>query len=100
MKSMLQISGKAFGCIIDIKMICNLWKLYLGILNAIIQVRNMNNKIRLQKYLSSAGICSRRKGEEYIKAGRVRVNGKTVIEQGVQVNPEKDRVEVDGKVFR
>ncbi len=56
--------------------------------------------VRLQKYLSGAGVCSRRKGEEYIKAGRVRVNGETVIEQGVQVDPEKDRVEVDGKIVR
>ncbi|MCD6584794.1 MAG: rRNA pseudouridine synthase [Desulfobacteraceae bacterium] len=60
----------------------------------------MNNKIRLQKYLSGAGVCSRRKGEEYIKSGRVTVNGETVIQQGVQVDPGKDRVEVDGKVVR
>jgi 23S rRNA pseudouridine2605 synthase len=60
----------------------------------------MNNKIRLQKYLSSAGVCSRRKGEEYIKSGRVKVNGETVIQQGVQVDPEKDQVAVDGKIIR
>jgi 23S rRNA pseudouridine2605 synthase len=60
----------------------------------------MNTKIRLQKYLSGAGVCSRRKGEEYIKAGRVKVNGEIVIEQGIQVEPEKDRVEVDGKIVR
>jgi len=60
----------------------------------------MNNKIRLQKYLSGAGVCSRRKGEEYIKAGRVMVNGKVVDQQGTQVDPEKDRVEVDGKLVR
>lgn len=56
--------------------------------------------MRLQKFLSTAGVCSRRKGEEFIKAGRVKVNGKTVIEQGVQVDPESDRVEVDGKIIR
>ena len=60
----------------------------------------MNTKIRLQKYLSGAGVCSRRKGEEYIKVGRVKVNGEIVIEQGIQVDPEKDRVEVDGKIVR
>ena len=55
--------------------------------------------MRLQKYLSEAGICSRRKGEEYIKAGLVRVNSRIVIELGTKVNPEKDRVEFDGKII-
>jgi len=63
-------------------------------------VNNQNSMMRLQKFLSTAGVCSRRKGEEFIKAGRVKVNGKTVIEQGVQVDPESDRVEVDGKIIR
>ncbi len=58
----------------------------------------MNNKIRLQKYLSGAGVCSRRKGEEYIKGGRIKVNGEVITQQGIQVDPEKDRVEVDGKI--
>ena len=53
--------------------------------------------IRLQKFLSAAGICSRRKGEEYIKDGRVSVNGQTVTELGTKVDPEKDLVAVDGK---
>lgn len=56
--------------------------------------------VRLQKYLSGAGVCSRRKGEEYIKDGRVAVNGEVITQPGVQVDPEKDRVEVDGKVVR
>ena len=54
--------------------------------------------IRLQKFLSEAGICSRRKGEEYIKAGFVRVNNRVVTELGEKVDPEKDRVEFKGKV--
>ncbi|MEE8553046.1 MAG: pseudouridine synthase [Desulfobacterales bacterium] len=54
--------------------------------------------IRLQKFLSEAGICSRRKGEEYIKAGFVRVNNNVVIELGEKVDPQKDRVEFKGKV--
>jgi len=68
--------------------------------NEIIQVNKMNNKIRLQKYLSGAGVCSRRKGEEYIKGGRIKVNGEVVTQQGIQVDPEKDRVEVDGKIVQ
>ena len=55
--------------------------------------------MRLQKYLSEAGICSRRKGEEYIKAGLVRVNSRIVAELGTKVDPEKDRVEFDGKII-
>ena len=52
---------------------------------------------RLQKILSQAGITSRRKGEEYILAGRVKVNGKIVTELGTKADPEKDTILVDGK---
>ena len=38
--------------------------------------------IRLQKFLSSAGFCSRRRGEVYIREGHVRVNGQVVTELG------------------
>ena len=51
--------------------------------------------MRLQKYLSSAGFCSRRKGEEYIKDGLVMVNGITVTELGTKVDPQSDRIEVN-----
>lgn len=54
--------------------------------------------MRLQKFLSKAGICSRRKGEEYIKAGFVRVNSTVVTELGTKIDPEKDRIEFKGKV--
>ena len=52
---------------------------------------------RLQKILSARGIASRRKAEEYILAGLVKVNGKVAI-LGQKADPEKDTVEVDGKV--
>lgn len=52
---------------------------------------------RLQKYLANQGIAARRKCEEYILEGRVKVNGITVIELGTKINPEKDKVEFDGK---
>ncbi len=55
--------------------------------------------MRLQKFLSKAGICSRRKGEEYIQFGWVKVNGKTVTELGVKVDPERDFVEVDSEAI-
>jgi 23S rRNA pseudouridine2605 synthase len=51
---------------------------------------------RLQKILAHAGIASRRKCEEMILAGRVRVNGKIVSELGTKVQPARDRIEVDG----
>ncbi len=53
--------------------------------------------MRLQKFLSMAGLCSRRHGEKYITAGLVRVNGKVVTQLGIKVDPEKDRVEIKGK---
>ena len=52
--------------------------------------------LRLQKFLSSAGRCSRRRGEKYILDGRVKVNGAVVTELGVKIDPENDAVEVDG----
>jgi len=53
--------------------------------------------MRLQKFLSTAGVCSRRKGEEYIQAGRVAVNGQIVAELGTKIDPDTDLVQVDGK---
>ena len=54
--------------------------------------------IRLQKFLSEAGICSRRKGEEYIKVGLVSVNNHVVTELGTKIDPKKDRVEFKGRL--
>jgi 23S rRNA pseudouridine2605 synthase len=51
---------------------------------------------RLQKYLASAGVASRRKAEELILAGRVKVNAAKVTTLGTKVDPEKDLVTVDG----
>lgn len=51
---------------------------------------------RLQKYLASSGIASRRKCEEFIIDGRVSVNGKVVTELGVKIDPSKDIVKFDG----
>lgn len=54
---------------------------------------------RLQKILANAGIASRRKAEELITAGRVSVNGKTVIELGSKADLATDKVKVDGRVI-
>jgi 23S rRNA pseudouridine2605 synthase len=54
-------------------------------------------KERLQKILSRAGVSSRRGAEELIAAGRVAVNGITVIEPGTKADAETDVISVDGK---
>jgi 23S rRNA pseudouridine2605 synthase len=52
---------------------------------------------RLHKVLAHAGIASRRAAEQLILEGRVRVNGAAVAQVGAQVDPERDRIEVDGR---
>ena len=54
-------------------------------------------EIRLQKYMADCGIASRRKCEEYILEGRVKVNGKTQSKLGARVNPKQDEVWFDEK---
>jgi len=55
---------------------------------------------RLQKYLANNGVAARRKCEEFIQEGRVKVNGEVVKELGTKINPEKDIVDFDGKVVK
>ena len=53
--------------------------------------------IRLQKFLASCGVASRRKCEELIGQGKILVNGKVVTELGTKINPETDEVLYNGK---
>lgn len=53
---------------------------------------------RLNKYIASSGLCSRRKADELIESGKVLVNGKKVTELGFSVQP-KDKVFVNGKMI-
>ncbi len=55
--------------------------------------------VRLNKALADAGICSRRKADEKIFAGLVRVNGQIVLSPGIQVNPARDTIECEGKAL-
>lgn len=55
-----------------------------------------DNKIRLQKHLSECGIASRRKAEELIEQGKVRINGR-VATIGAKVDPKRDKITVSGK---
>jgi len=52
---------------------------------------------RLQKFMARRGVGSRRKCEEIILTGRVKVNGKKIIEMGHKIDPSSDIVEVDGR---
>jgi|SRR5580692_2266391 23S rRNA pseudouridine2605 synthase len=52
---------------------------------------------RLQKILAHAGISSRRKAEQLILEGRVKVNGAVITELGTKADPERDHIRVDGK---
>lgn len=58
--------------------------------------KNIEEPIRIQKYLSDCGICSRRAAETEIVAGNVKVNGE-LAEIGMKVLPGKDLVEFRGK---
>lgn len=53
--------------------------------------------IRLQKYLSDAGICSRRKAEEHIIAGKVKVNDKIITQLGTKINTDSDIIYFENK---
>lgn len=57
----------------------------------------MEEEIRLQKYLANNGVASRRKCEELILQGKVRVNGIAITELGTKIKPNIDKIEYNGK---
>ena len=56
-------------------------------------------EIRLQKYIADCGITSRRKAEELIKQGKIKVNGQIVYELGTKINPQQDVVIYNDRHF-
>lgn len=58
-----------------------------------------SSELRLNKYLAHSGVASRRKSDEYIAQGLVKVNGKVVTEVGMKINV-KDKVEYGGKIVK
>jgi len=64
--------------------------------NTYVEIPKLTDDIRLNKYLSHAGVASRRRADELIKEGKVKVNGKVVVEMGYKVKA-KDNIEFEGK---
>ncbi len=60
----------------------------------------MGDAVRLNRFLSESGLGSRRGVERLIREGRVRIDGEVVEDLGRRVDPEADRVEVDGRLVR
>jgi len=58
----------------------------------------MTDFIRLQKYIAQCGVASRRKAEEFIRAGRIAIDGVVTREMGILVIPGKNSVTFDGKL--
>lgn len=56
-------------------------------------IENNGNKIRLQKFLAECGIASRRKAEELILQGKIKVNGNIVTELGTKIDEKNDKIE-------
>ena len=57
----------------------------------------MGERVRLQRFLSTAGVAARRKAEQLITAGRVTVNGAVVTVLGTKIDPDNDSITVDGE---
>ncbi|NBC05480.1 MAG: pseudouridine synthase [Bacteroidetes bacterium] len=66
--------------------------------NTASQKKYLRDKIRLNKYIAHAGFCSRREADDYIAAGKVKVNGKVTTELGSKVK-QSDNVEVEGQTL-
>lgn len=62
--------------------------------------KNIDNTMRLQVFISHAGVCSRRAAANLIKEGRVRVNKTTIYNSGERIDPTKDIVFVDEKICK
>jgi 23S rRNA pseudouridine2605 synthase len=59
-----------------------------------------DGKVRLNRFLAMAGVCSRRAADELIAGGRVEVNGAPATELGLRIDPKTDEVHVDGEAVR
>ncbi len=63
-------------------------------------IANQKKLIRLNKYISDSGIASRRKSEEFILQNRISVNNQIVNSLNFKINPETDKVFLDGEIIQ
>lgn len=56
--------------------------------------------MRLNKFIAQSGYCSRRKADELIQNAKVFINGEVRTELGYKIDPERDKVEIDGKTLK
>ena len=63
------------------------------------ETQNMNNLVRLNKAIAMSGLVSRRKADELIRSGKVKINNKVVVDFNTKVSPS-DKLEVNGKPLR
>jgi 23S rRNA pseudouridine2605 synthase len=68
--------------------------------NSLETSQTLSGEIRLNRYIASCGICSRREADELIKQGKVKVNGQVVTQLGVKVKVGIDEVTVNGVVAK
>jgi len=61
---------------------------------------NVNMKMRLNKYIASTGQASRRKADELISAGRVKIDGKIVTELGTKIDPDYQHVSINSQPLK
>lgn len=66
--------------------------------NTASQKKYLRDKIRLNKYIAHAGFCSRREADDYISAGKVKVNGEVTTELGTKVK-KGDKVQVENQIL-
>jgi 23S rRNA pseudouridine2605 synthase len=59
----------------------------------------MKDRIRINKYLSLCGLGSRRKAEEHIRSGKIRLNGKTVESLSLTIDPDNDIIEFNNRII-
>lgn len=58
------------------------------------------SEIRLNKYIATSGVCSRRAADKLIDDKKVKINGNIVLEKGIVVDTTKDVIEVNGKIIK
>ena len=64
------------------------------------KIPRSTGNVTLPRAFSKLGVCSRTQAEAFIAAGRVRVNGRKVVDAAMWVDPKRDRIELDGKPLK